>query len=374
MGRSIIRPVVLLATTRVSREALAATTGSAFRNVLDQLPKGSSVNANKIAALTAIALATPLCHAMGAYSATTAPDAVSREVLSQPLHSFEEGAVTPQDIPGAIHRNLPLVVEQAVAGMRPSKARAWLDGMSDFQLQRVAQLYVKSNADTKRAGKLLQVLAARLDGARLGRLSKFFGSEEVALAVSSVAPEKMAAFAANTSSEFVAPAPEAVTALGTGRGVIDPMWTPAISMTLEELYDGFYSMQVGSMATTAALYETASYAGTKLVPAFGYGYAFGTGLSYVMENYMPTFYYNTFVPAVGNAADYLQSVVDTTYDYSPVVDLLGPYQGSSMPVMGVPADAQGEMLRTGGDYQTEVAYHTYYDVDGHCSRPSCNER
>jgi len=61
---------------------------------------------------------------------------------------------------------------------------------------------VNANASTVRSGKLLQVAASRLDGAHLGRLSKFFGYADVRAAVTSTAPTKLSSFEANSSTAF----------------------------------------------------------------------------------------------------------------------------------------------------------------------------
>ena len=119
------------------------------------------------AAGLALALLLPASHAASAdLTRYTAPDAVSRSILAQHVR-FADGALTPQDRPAAIHRNYPMIVEQNFARMDQSRSSAWVDQLSDVELQGIAQLYANANADSHRSGLLLQVAANRMDGPHL---------------------------------------------------------------------------------------------------------------------------------------------------------------------------------------------------------------
>jgi hypothetical protein len=347
------------------------------------------VNIQKLAALCATIFSIPLCHAaVSAYDASTAPDAASREVLSHPVRAFEEGAAGPNDIAAAIERNYPKIVEQNIAAMRPANAAAWMDQLSDLELQHLAQLYVNANATAGRSGKLLAVAASRFDGTHLSRLAHFFGYNEVYSAVASVSPQKMQDFMSRTQMAYSAPVPGAalsvpmtVSAFRTGGVSTMAGFTPSTSMTLEQLYSGFRTMGVGSMAGTAAIYETAMYAGRNLVVAWGAGYAFGSGITYMMQEYTPDFYYNTFVPAVGgtiaNTITYVQNTVTTVYNdyFNGAATALGNFQMGTIPVYGNSPTVESDMGATGGDFGME---YEFMEVSGGggggspCGRGSSN--
>ena len=264
--------------------------------------------------------------------------------------------------------------------MPESTAAAWIDQLSDLELEHMAQLYVNSNATAGRAGKWLQVAALRLDSRRLVRLSRFFGYNEVYAAIVAMNPSKLNAFSALTTTAYpppVAGAPLRTTARfegfgANGHSTVTPMgFTPSGGMTIPELYAGFRSMQVGSMAAEAAIYETATYAGKHLVVAWGLGYGFGSLITTLMQDYAPNFYYDTFVPSVGGTiaktVDWTQNfVLDTYTKVTQGPSVLGPYQAQTLPTMGVPSAAQSTMGNMGGDFQLEYEYETYTGGGGSC--------
>jgi hypothetical protein len=333
----------------------------------------------KIAVSAAVALIVPMSYAAPVpLTMLSAPDSVSRSILARPVQHFEDGAVSPQDIPAAIHRNYPQILEQNFARMNAQSSLAFVDNLSDVELGAMAQLYANANADTQRTGKLLLVAANRMDGAHLARLSKFFGYAPVYEAILQAAPLKAQNFAQNAPVVSSAPVIGAPSPLAApmrpvssspfalnsklGGGAITPMqFKPSTGMTLDEIYTGFRGMQVGSMGGTAALYESTFYAGTQLTIAWGAGYGFGTGLTYLAQTYIPDWYYGTFVDAVGNTADWFQHVVDTAGNFygSSIYDL-GHYESSTAPAMGVPSAAQSSMQNTGGDFGVTSAWQTIW--------------
>ncbi|MBS0447829.1 MAG: hypothetical protein JSR59_17965 [Proteobacteria bacterium] len=312
-----------------------------------------------------------------------APDAISRDILSHPIKAFEEGAVSASDVPAAIERNYSKIIEQNVASMPPNSAAAWLDQLSDLELEHTAQLYVNSNATAGRTGKLLQVWASRLDGAHLAHVARYFGYDNVYSAIVEVAPLKAQSFAAKVSVAYPGPiagmplsVPQHMASVWGSGGAIMAGFTPQVSMTLEQLYSGFRSMQVGAMASQAAVYETGMYAGKNLIAAWGIGYGFGTGITYLMQEYTPDFYNDTFVPAVGgtisSAVNFVQNLVTTVYhDYTQMqTDPLGNYEKSTIPTFGVNSSAQNTMGITGGDFIMEYEYESVTTGAGGC-HPNC---
>jgi len=321
-------------------------------------------------------LSLPACYAAD-YTAQTAPDAVSKAVLANQVMRPEEGAMNSDDIAPAIHRNFPRIIEQGLARRDPTEAAAWIDRLTDIELDDLAQTYVNANASAARSGKLLHIAAARLDTAHLARLAKFFGHAEMRAAVSHVAPKKLRSFEAVSSAAFLAPVAGAAlksvpimmrTSSAGGVGEAGVMasgsFTPSVSMTLEEIYLGFRSMQVGSMAVTGAIYETAAYAGIELYAAWTGGYWFGGEITGLMIKYEPDFYYDQFVPWVGDTATWVQNLVSTTHSLTPRPSDWGQYQSTTMPTMGTTYTQTSSMGSMGGDWGTEAGYETFESGSG----------
>ena len=324
----------------------------------------------------------------------TAPDAVSRAILSNHVR-FDDGALTPQDRPAAIHRNYPIIIEQNFARMDQAHSAAWVDQLSDVELQGIAQLYTNANADAHRAGSLLLVAANRMNGPHLARLSKFFGYSPVYNAILSAAPIKAQSFAQNAASQYEAPVAGALapaemarpaplsfstmTVLG-GRpdGPITPMqFKPNVSMTLQEIYTGFRGMMIGESAATAALYETTVYAGGQLGQVFIGGYTVGTGLTMLAQTYAPDWYNGTFVNTVGNSVDWFQNTANTVGGFwgSQIYDL-GHYEQQIAPTLGVPKTVQVTISQYGGDDDFESAWEDFSaSSGGSCGQDrSCNKQ
>lgn len=335
-----------------------------------------------LVACVAITLLAPATDAAAAtqYNMLTAPDAVSRAVLSGPTVRFEDGATSNADIFGAINRNYPKIIEQNFARLNAADQTALLEKLSDVELQGIAQLYVNANANANRNGVLLLVAADRLDGTHLARLAKFFGYAPVYEAITKAAPVKGQSFAQHSSIVYPAPvagnlsplafaARAGTSSLVTTTGVqmdsggITPMqsgFKPAVSMTLEQLYTGFRTMQVGSWATSAAVYETLFYASGHLGKAASAGAAIGYGLTTVAQLYAPDWYYGSFVPAVGDSVSYLSQAVTSAIMYgTQSTSKLGQYQQAVAPVMAVPSIAQMTMEATGGDAGVEMPWYEF---------------
>jgi hypothetical protein len=94
-----------------------------------------------------------------------------------------------------------------------------------------------------------------------------------------------------------------------------------------------------------------------------------------MQTYSPTWYYGTFVPAVGNAATWTQNLVTSTYNYVATgqTSSLGLYEARTMPTMGVSGNEMYQMGLEGGDWGMEDAYEYYVDSvgGGGCHTDEC---
>jgi len=116
--------------------------------------KDSLLQLNKLVAVALAALSVPMCYGAD-YTADTAPDAASKSVLAVQVMRPEEGAMNADDIAPAIHRNFPRIIEQNLAARSAGSAMAYIDNLSDLELDHLAQLYVNANASAARSGKLL---------------------------------------------------------------------------------------------------------------------------------------------------------------------------------------------------------------------------
>jgi hypothetical protein len=339
----------------------------------------SFVNLKKIAALTICVMSMQICHAATIpYTDQTAPDALSRSILAFPLSGPADGATSGDDIPAAINRNFPKLIEFNVASMPSSTMSWWVDQLSDLELEHLAQLYVNANADAGRSGELLKVAALRLDGAHLGRLSIFFGHAEVRSAVAKMAPAKLDSFEANSSVSFVAPIVGAALSMPDYEGVVGDGakgmqgFKPQVSMTFEQLYTGFRSMQVGSMATPAAIYETAMFAGKNLGAAGYLGWQVGSWIDSAMRAEAPDFYYGTFVNVVGGPVTYATNLVNAVATDLGNAQTLGQLQANNMVPMGISQAVSNSMGATGGDWSMEGEYADWIGGGGCKVRSACN--
>jgi hypothetical protein len=345
------------------------------------------LQARKLAIAAGIALFASLTHAAtNNYTAKTAPDTLSKQILAHHYVSFEDGATGPADTRAAIHRDFAKVIEQNLAQMPAKSMTAWLDGMSDAELRDLAQLYVNANADTRGTGSALQVFATRLDGPRLARLAKHFGYQEMNAAVLAVAPLKAQSFAASVSIVHAGPVPGAalmhdMASSGApdpaaGRAATTPM--PTTDMSITEIYLDFRTAPIGSLSAKSAIFETAQFAGMRLFRVGTWGYAIGTQVNDLMEEYAPDFYYGTFVPVVGGSIDaaivWTQDLVTRTYNYfaNDQTRALGAYQARTLPEMGVSPYEMNDMLIDGGDLGMEEPFEYYEEGGGACYPHLCN--
>jgi hypothetical protein len=338
------------------------------------------LKASTLASAAALALAASLAHASTAapYTARSAPDAVSKGILAHHYASFHDGATGPADNSAAIHRNFAKVIEQNLAQMPAAAVPAWLDQMSDAELQDFAQLYVNANADAHRNGAVLQVFAARVDGKRLGRLAQFFGYQEMNEAVLAVAPLKAQAFAASASVAHPGPVPgAALMDRGTTNAPLvagvaaTPPTKPTTDMTVEEIYHMFRTLPDGARSIPSAIYETLKYTATEVTLVGTTAYGVGTLIVYLMKTYTPDYYYGTFIDRVGNTIDYASNAFLTLGNLSTTSQLLNmaKYEDSSMPVWGLTRTDMVTFGRDGGDRNVMFEYADYMQ-----NYPVCSNR
>ncbi len=216
------------------------------------------------------------------YTVATAPDALTRTVLSHALKRIDQGAVPGVDASPVIHRNFPQVIEQNFARLDARSATALLDNLSDKELTHLALRYSTAATDSGRHGSpLLQLLATRVDPARLGRLSKFFGYLPTYEAIVRAAPAKALAFEGHTLRSYAAPG-YGQTPMGSLGG-----W---MNFTPMEIYLDFRTAPIGALGVSGALYESSIALGTGIGIAYGVGYGAGTAAAWLMQELAPNLY------------------------------------------------------------------------------------
>lgn len=215
------------------------------------------------------------CEAIGTHSGTSGP-------MITP--AYERARAFLGSTPEEIQQNFAAIQEMNFA---TGNAKTIVSHLSDKELKDLAARYDQ----TAPAGDndLLRVMATKLDTESLIRVAKAFGSNATQIAVQKYAP-------ANVKESFrkqlaITPnVPAMASALSSMAVFSGPrtMASPTPDMTLRDIYLEFRTAPIGSLTPASALEETAIYAGSRLVWAWGVGYAFGTGVHYLIENYDPS--------------------------------------------------------------------------------------
>ncbi len=170
--------------------------------------------------------------------------------------------------------------------MTPAAMARFLDSMSMREIADLAQLYTTATADNGRQPRLLDVMALRLDGTRLGRVSEHFGFGPVYAAIWRVAPEKSMMFQQTARTSAAAPTPGAMLAslpssAAQIKGAIQITAGPNfLDMTIPEIYFTYRSAAMGSLSSAAAAWEASVLVGLRFSGALGYGYTAGTIINY----------------------------------------------------------------------------------------------
>lgn len=290
-----------------------------------------------------------LSHAASAkpqvrYTAATAPDALTRDILSKSVPRIaREGAV---DLADGISANLPQVIEQNLARLNGPRIAALLTSLRPHEATTLAQVYVNLSVNAGRKPRLYDLLALRLEGAQLGAASRYFGFAPLYEAVHRVAPGKAYRFLEHSHPDYAAPVPGMLPATKQRptRFIRTQRAAPSIEMTLVEIYLDYRTAPVGSLGPTAAAFETVTFALARLTLWGGYGYAIGSGISYLLQ---------TFAPEVH------MRIGEGIYNFiTPVLDI---YQSGSTPEIGLSqmnmavndfdlGGIAGIFAETGGDY------------------------
>ncbi|MBS0446600.1 MAG: hypothetical protein JSR59_11710, partial [Proteobacteria bacterium] len=243
----------------------------------------------------------------------------------------------------------------------------------DKELSHLAQLYANANADADagREGRLLALLATRLESADLARLQRWFGYEAVWRAVHDCSPEKLSDFQAHVV-EAGAPVIAGLAPAGGLPGMVGaPVTNSQVAMgamglgatlaryynyTPVEIYLDLRTAPIGALAEAPALYETGAILGTYAGIAWTGGWAIGTAMGTLMQEYHPTLW-----DTIGGTAN--QMVENLSAAWNQITQQGNIEQGMGL-AFGIGSTPTVSMETTGGDYGNSFGWETVYSAAG----------
>lgn len=344
------------------------------------------------------------------FTKDTAPDTISRDILSHRITRVDQGAPSGVDPSPTIHRNFPQIIEQNFARLDVREMADLVDALSDAELSDLAQLYVNATTDHGLPPKLLFVMAHRLDPRHLGRVSSHFGFAPVYEAVTAVAPAKTQDFLVSSYTSYQGPTPGEMRFGPAGRFapigssyqgpltvktrfLLDDRFAPPrnqsitfadyrlpsastrggmhkvggygqfLNMTPYEIYLDFRTAPVGALGVTGALWETSVVLSTRLGGAYYTGYEIGTYVvAPLVQNYAPNLY-----NAIGSS---IANIVDTlTTSWAGGVSAAGQAQQSTAPLFQCTNSQMTDFSSFGGDYGAADDWSTISGGGGGSSPP-----
>lgn len=298
------------------------------------------------------AICSVLCSAAAfSQSTVSAEAAITQQVLANQISTIDEGTPAGSESNWTINKNFPQIIEQNIARQNARQASDLIDNLSALELSHLAQLYVNANSDTGRSGLLLQLWAAKLDGKRLGRISKHFGYSSVYNAVMTIAPGKWSTFEAHSNHTFAEPV--------AGAGiVVSDVSTPTgqqtigkwLNYTPYQIYLDMRTAPVGALSVNGALFETSMALGGATYMSFQGGWTAGSWAASLIQTYSPSLW-NTIGGTVAGMVNQISSA--GTYV------LQGQYEKSAGALFGLTPSQSTTMSSSGGDYDAAQAWEDY---------------
>lgn len=364
------------------------------------------------AILSFIAATAPLMLHAEMYTARTAPDAVSVEVLANSMTRLDQGPLQAVDASAQIHANFPQIIEQNFAALSAQNASELFDSLSAAELSDLAQLYVNAVAESGAPPRLLAVLTHRLDAKRLWRLSQFFGYGPVRAAIAKGAPKKMSGFLSRPRVPYEGPVigddkfgPQgrflhdgtprtqlsgtlpisegSKTASAIYRGTVRFMKAssavcrgnvqgPTASLTRVAFgqflhytpYEVYMSFRTApgyaALGVAGALWETSVVLSSTLTVAYATGYAIGTNVvKPLVQTYAPSLY-----DGIGST---IGSIVNTlTNSWSSTTQAQAVAQRDTASAWTLGAGQSNFLQTTGGDFGSAFQWHSAFGGGGAC--------
>jgi hypothetical protein len=285
------------------------------------------------------------------YTADSAPDALSRAILSRKLMRIDQGSAAGADVTTAIHRNVPQLLEQNFAALDVPRMSRMLANLQRLEWDHLATLYMDAIATPP--GKqpyLLDILALRLSAQQLATLTPHFGTTMVRAAVSRSAPAKLKAMLVETGGVQLLAPPRPGRQLGPSAGPVTNAGAgPYLNLTPYEIYLSFRTAPVGALGVTGALYESTMLISGQLVLAYGIGYAVGSMITPLIQTYAPSLW-DTIGGVLYGIVQNMSSALDTF--------TLGAAQFAGSASFDLGSTAQ-LMQSTGGDFGVANPWNTW---------------
>lgn len=233
--------------------------------------------------------------------------------------SIAPGARHYWEFPDAINNSFQGTIESNIEGMPAAQLQQLLASMNAAELNDLAYEYSNATRNSSKRAHLLDILASKCDAATLARIGNHFGFEDTyaaAVKVSTTLATSLSLLLSPLATRSQGPSRPA------GRGLIATGNTPApnIDMTIRQIYLDYRTAPVGSLSVRAALYETASFVGTRLGLTFGYGYAVGTAINHVWSTYAPESY-DAFSNVLGQTVDSFMNTASAILNGKAFADL-----------------------------------------------------
>ena len=314
--------------------------------------------------------------ARGLLDAQTAPDYASRLALLQPVRRLTDGAARGADASAAIHGNFARVIEQNFACAGPARVARWFDTVETRSLVTLAQAYVNATEMQGRNAMALDILAHRLDAARLARLAKYFGHARLHAAVLKAAPGKLEAFNARADVNRSGPVPgdtslhrhEVHVAGAQGREYLI-----FLDYTLEEIFLAFRTAPIGATSVAASMFQTGLVVGAGVSAGWLTGQAIGSYMVQGMRTYTPNAW-NAIVDAVGWWMEELTRPPLLPPDsYRSPEEQMGDHQRDGfLDVFNLDDGVYDNFAIDAGDYESTWEWAHWLPPEPYPGQPSCS--
>lgn len=267
-------------------------------------------------------------------------------------HAASTAAQVIGTTPEAIRHNFTGVVTRNLANAGTASRVARL---SDKELHAIAR-HAAQGTPAERAG-LLKLFATRLDATALVRIARAFGRAPTEAAVHAYADKPTRDAFDRDVAGLMASDPEEDE--GGSGGTTTPYPSPSpprptVDMTLEEIYLEYRTAPVGSLSPSGALAETSQFAGVRLSAAYGAGYAVGSGISWLIQNYAPD-----LNDAIGET---IASMIENFWEASSDVEQ-GHFEAAFDQLFGFPVTSSSDPW---GDWDIDMPMVDYYQYSDTC--------
>ncbi len=283
-----------------------------------------------------------------AYTASTAPHKLTRDVLSRATPGLKPASFVNQ-------------IEQNFARMDPARAARFMATLQDRELAALAQSYANACAVRfTHTPRLQDILALQLTPAQLGRVSQHFGFAPLYDSVIRLAPHKSLEFQRHTNPNFMAPVPRFDDSYGPNSGhntnsnlpPLGPLapYVAWLDSTPRDIYLTFRtSPNIGLLSVTSSLAATLGAYSFAAHLAWGFGYGVGTLIAQFVQWASPSLW-DDIGGTVNQILENWNIDISSTTNTDTQVAYTGEAQYQLASAFAVPIAEQAFLQETGGDY------------------------